>query len=220
MNPEDANESMRVRVVGAPERAGSIVSDTPREQDGTWSVKVLFDDGTRRMLRLAHLEPLPTHRDITNDIRIGQLATPISPPSGPAPRLLQGPPSKSKFLAAIETTLIIFDRDFDDIIVDPKRYRLANASLRLARFLRVFLPKPDITFILDIPPDICHARKPELTLEELERQRGILRKLAASGGRYVTIPAERAPEEVADKVGRGILKKLISRRRHSETNVV
>jgi len=29
--------------------------------------------------------------------------TPISPPSGPAPRLLQGPPSKSKFLAA--TTL-------------------------------------------------------------------------------------------------------------------
>jgi len=26
--------------------------------------------------------------------------TPISPPSGPAPRLLQGPPSKSKFLAA------------------------------------------------------------------------------------------------------------------------
>jgi len=28
------------------------------------------------------------------------LTTPISPPSGPAPRLLQGPPSKSKFLAA------------------------------------------------------------------------------------------------------------------------
>ena len=124
------------------------------------------------------------------------------------------------YRSKIETTLIIFDRDFDDIIVDPKRYRLANASLRLARFLRVFLPKPDITFILDIPPDICHARKPELTLEELERQRGILRKLAASGGRYVTVPAERAPEEVADKVGRGILKKLISRRRHSETNVV
>jgi len=30
----------------------------------------------------------------------GTRATPISPPSGPAPRLLQGPPSKSKFLAA------------------------------------------------------------------------------------------------------------------------
>jgi len=28
------------------------------------------------------------------------LTTPISPPSGPAPRLLQGSPSKSKFLAA------------------------------------------------------------------------------------------------------------------------
>jgi hypothetical protein len=30
-------------------------------------------------------------------------STPISPPSGPAPRLFQEPPAKSKFLAAAES---------------------------------------------------------------------------------------------------------------------
>jgi|GEM_PF-1982034 len=39
------------------------------------------------------LLPTPIVRSLTEP-------TPISPPSGPAPRLLQGPPSKSKFLAA------------------------------------------------------------------------------------------------------------------------
>jgi superfamily II DNA or RNA helicase len=78
MNPDEAVNGIRVRVVGAPERTGSIVSDSPREQDGVWSVRVLFDEGTRRMLRVDHLELLPTHRNITDDIRKGQLEGPES----------------------------------------------------------------------------------------------------------------------------------------------
>lgn len=78
MNPDEAIHGVRVRVVGAPERTGSIVSEAPREQDGVWSVRVLFDDGTRRMLRVDHLELLPTHRNITDDILKGQLEGPES----------------------------------------------------------------------------------------------------------------------------------------------
>ncbi len=78
MNPNEAVNGIRVRVVGAPERTGSIVSDSPREQDGVWSVRVLFDEGTRRMLRVDHLEILPTHRNITDDIINGQLEGPES----------------------------------------------------------------------------------------------------------------------------------------------
>ncbi len=78
MTPEEAVANIRVRVVGAPERTGSIVSSEPRDLNGTWSVKVLFDDGTRRMLRVEHLEPLPTHRDIRDDILSGQLEGPES----------------------------------------------------------------------------------------------------------------------------------------------
>ena len=39
-------------------------------------------------------------------LRAHGASTPFSPPSGPAQRLLQGPPSKSKFLAAGNATLL------------------------------------------------------------------------------------------------------------------
>lgn len=41
-------------------------------------MRVLFDDGIRRMLRLDNLELLPAHRDITSDILKGQLEGPES----------------------------------------------------------------------------------------------------------------------------------------------
>jgi superfamily II DNA or RNA helicase len=78
MNPEEASQGVRVRVLGAPERTGSIISEEPREQSGVWSVRVLFDDGVRRMLRLDNLELLPLHRDIRSDILKGQLEGPQS----------------------------------------------------------------------------------------------------------------------------------------------
>jgi len=59
MTPEAAIKDVRVRVIGAPERTGSIVSSEPRDINGVLHVRVLFDDGTRRMLRVEHLEPLP-----------------------------------------------------------------------------------------------------------------------------------------------------------------
>jgi|688.fasta_scaffold01489_7 thymidylate kinase len=116
------------------------------------------------------------------------------------------------FLRKVESTLIIFDRDFDDLLVDSKRYRLAPASVVIARIFRCFLPKPDLTFILDLSPDVCHARKPELPIEELRRQREVLKKLAASGRRYVMISAERPPEVVVDQVSRTILRLMLERR--------
>lgn len=78
MTPEQAKANVRIRVVGAPERTGSIISTEPREQSGVWSVRVLFDDGTRRTCFLENLELLPAHRDITSDILKGQLEGPES----------------------------------------------------------------------------------------------------------------------------------------------
>lgn len=114
----------------------------------------------------------------------------------------------------VESTLIIFDRDFDDLFVDPRRYCLAPSSLWLARLLRKFLPNPDICFILDVEPTACHARKPELPVAELQRQRIILRALASSSGRHVLVSADGPPDEVARVVSRRILDLLLKRRRH------
>jgi thymidylate kinase len=115
------------------------------------------------------------------------------------------------FPLKIGSTLIIFDRDFDDLLVDPKRYRLAPASVLMARVFRCLLPKPDLTFILDLPPHICHGRKPELPIDELKRQREVLRELADSKSSYVTIPAQRSPDEVVDMVSRRILRFMFKR---------
>lgn len=61
----------------------------------------------------------------------------------------------------------------------PESERL---SVRIHSFLlRRFFPKPTLTVFLDAPPETLYARKPEWTLEHLERQRtGIVEQGNAS----------------------------------------
>jgi superfamily II DNA or RNA helicase len=78
MNPEEAITGVRVRILGAPERTGTIISQQPREQGGVWSVRVHFDTGVQAAIRVANLELLPSFRDIRTDILMGQLEGPKS----------------------------------------------------------------------------------------------------------------------------------------------
>jgi thymidylate kinase len=112
----------------------------------------------------------------------------------------------------VESTLIIFDRDFDDILVDSKRYRLSPSSINCARLIRKILPKSEISFVLDVEPERCHARKPELTVPELERQRAALRSLARSDGRYLLVEANNPAEHVAEVVRNHVIDLLLKRR--------
>ena len=109
-----------------------------------------------------------------------------------------------------KSTCIVFDRHFDDILVDPKRYRLQRSRF-LVFVLRWLLPRPDITFILDASPEIVHGRKPELAIEEIRRQRAVLRQLAAGDPRCVLIPAEDPPARVAQAVYRQVVVFLAAR---------
>jgi thymidylate kinase len=67
--------------------------------------------------------------------------------------------------------LVIFDRYFYDLLVDPKRYRYSGPP-RLARVLSRFIPKPDLVIFLDAPEEVVFSRKREVAPEELSRQRG------------------------------------------------
>jgi thymidylate kinase len=62
------------------------------------------------------------------------------------------------------STLIIFDRHFYDMLVDPKRYRLA-ASFWIAKLFVKLVPKPDIWLVLDAPAALLVSRKGELNIE-------------------------------------------------------
>jgi thymidylate kinase len=100
--------------------------------------------------------------------------------------------------------LVIFDRDFDDLLVDERRYRLRGTRV-LVRVLRRLLPRPDHTFVLSAPAKVLHQRKPELPEVELERQQKVLEQFADSSARYSLISAEQTPEQVAQAAWREVM---------------
>jgi thymidylate kinase len=108
------------------------------------------------------------------------------------------------------STLIIFDRNFDDLLVDQKRYRLKGSST-LVRILRQLLPKADRVFILSASAQLIHQRKPELPIAELEAQQSRLQQLAANGTPYVLVSAEQTPEQVTKSVCREVVLYLATR---------
>ena len=112
--------------------------------------------------------------------------------------------------AKVQNKLVIFDRSFDDIIIHPRRYRLSAAGW-LARLLRRLLPRADLTLVLDAEPEQVHARKPELSLEDLRRQRAALQQLARDGRRYVLLYAEQPPDEMARVAYREVTRFLTER---------
>ena len=111
----------------------------------------------------------------------------------------------------IESTLILFDRDFNDMLVDGKRYRLAPTSRWMAKLIIGLTPKSDLTFVLDVDPVACHSRKPELTIPELERQRKRLLALSEGKNSWTVIDANQSPGIVADQVCHRIINLLIKR---------
>lgn len=68
------------------------------------------------------------------------------------------------------STLILFDRYFFDVIIDPKRLRYEGPQW-MPVFLVKCIPSPDLIIYLDAPPDVLLSRKQEVSASELERQR-------------------------------------------------
>jgi len=112
--------------------------------------------------------------------------------------------------ALSRSTCIVFDRNFDDALVDARRYRLQKSGT-LLRLLRPWLPRFDLQFILDAPAKVMHRRKPELPVAELERQRAALRSLAERDPRYLTVSTDAPPDEVARAVCRHVIRFLAAR---------
>lgn len=119
------------------------------------------------------------------------------------------------FPAKVRRELVVFDRSFEDVLVDPRRYRLSAGS-GFARFLKRLLPPPDLTFVLDAEPELVHARKPELGIAELRRQREFLRQLASRTPRCVIISAAETPAQVARTVQRQMIVFLAEREKQRQ----
>jgi thymidylate kinase len=67
-------------------------------------------------------------------------------------------------------TLLICDRYYHDLLVDPARYRYGG-PMWAARALGKLMPRVSLWILLDAPAEILQSRKREVPLEETARQR-------------------------------------------------
>ncbi len=107
---------------------------------------------------------------------------------------------------------VFFDANgdhYDDLLVDSKRYRFGG-SIKLAKWVRNFIPKPELYIILTADADVIYQRKQEVPLEELKRQITEYRKLGEKSN-YFNVDVNRTPENIVNEVVTLIMKKLNGR---------
>jgi hypothetical protein len=97
--------------------------------------------------------------------------------------------------------LVIFDRYYPDILVDPVRYRLPASSLRFARWLTALAPRPDLCVLLDAPAEVVQHRKHEVSLPESRRQRLAYLAMFQSMPATLLVNADAPVNQVALRVG-------------------
>jgi thymidylate kinase len=67
-------------------------------------------------------------------------------------------------------TLILYDRYYHDLLIDPLRYRYGGPAWA-ARLVGHLMPQPALWVLLDAPAEVLQSRKQEVPPEETARQR-------------------------------------------------
>jgi serine acetyltransferase len=106
--------------------------------------------------------------------------------------------------------LVVSDRYYDDVLVDPRRYRLRR-RYGLARALVPWIPRPDLWLVLDAPAEVLKDRQREVTEEESSRLRTEYRRVLRGKDNLVVLDASRSEAEVLVDARRAIVKHLAHR---------
>jgi thymidylate kinase len=97
--------------------------------------------------------------------------------------------------------LVLFDRYYHDLLVDPRRYRYGG-PMWLARWAARLVPKPDLFVLLDAPVEALRARKQEVARSETTRQRTAYLDLVRRLGNGHVVDASAGLDEVVAEVRR------------------
>lgn len=107
----------------------------------------------------------------------------------------------------IKSTLTIFDRYYDDILVDPIRYRNGTPEW-IVKLVRYLVTEPELWIILDCPTEVIQARKAEVTPEETERQRQAYLSLAKTKDNCIVLNTNRNVKEISYELCQFMCKSL------------
>lgn len=114
--------------------------------------------------------------------------------------------------ATVRTKLVLFDRYFYDIVVDPKRVRYGGPQWLLKLLARI-VPRPGMVLLLDAPPDVLWSRKQEVSYEEVVRQRQQFALVASATAGAVVINSARPISEVVFDARSAVIDHLSRRTR-------
>ncbi len=106
--------------------------------------------------------------------------------------------------------LVLADRHYIDVLLDQRRYRYGGPLWLLHLIWRV-IPKPDLVVLLDAPSEVLVARKKELPVEEIERQRQGYLKLVRSQNNGHVINVDQPMQGVVNDVCELVLRHLQER---------
>ncbi len=101
-------------------------------------------------------------------------------------------------LASSRQCLVLYDRCFLDMAVDPLRFGLSSS--RGTDLCWRWLPKPDRIILLSDEPGRIHARKPELTEPEIQRQLDEWQRRARAGQVHTVIAVHASGDQVTDRI--------------------
>lgn len=99
--------------------------------------------------------------------------------------------------------LIIFDRYYGDLLVDPLRYRYGG-GVWYAKMIFNLMPQPGLVFLLDADAEVLYQRKPEVELGELKNIVDRYRAYVDRHGKGQRINAE----QTVDLVVKDVLDKM------------
>lgn len=99
--------------------------------------------------------------------------------------------------------LLICDRYYHDLLVDPIRYRYGGPAWA-ARLVGELMPQPDLWVLLDAPPDILQARKHEVPPEETSRQRDAYVVFVRKQNNHLIVDASQSLDRVIADVAHAI----------------
>ena len=95
-------------------------------------------------------------------------------------------------------SVLICDRYYHDLLVDPRRYRF-GAPVWTAALVGGLMPRPKLWVLLNAPPDVLQARKQEVTPEETARQCHAYLTFISKQRKHVVVDAsQRLDKVIAD----------------------
>ena len=98
----------------------------------------------------------------------------------------------------VRNELVIFDRYFTDLLIDPVRYRYGGPA-RVVELLDRLVPRPDLMLVMDAPAEVIQKRIQEVSEDETFRQCTAYRDLAKRYSSVRLIDASREQLHVSQQ---------------------